>query len=128
MEPILLEWEAFARGIAPGAKMDNLALRDHADAILLATVHDMRSAQSASERAAKARGHPSDDGAALNGASEMHAVGRLGSGFDLMEVVSEYRALRASVLELWRDSEPEPDERDVEDFDAIQRVDRPIAV
>ena len=31
-------------------------------------------------------------------------------GFDLIEVVSEYRALRASVLQLWRDSGPEPDE------------------
>jgi hypothetical protein len=116
MEPILLEWEAFARGIAPGAKMDNLALRDHADAILLATVHDMKSSQSAPQRAAKARGRPMDDGAPLNGASEQHAVGRLGSGFDLMEVVSEYRALRASVLELWRDSAPAAHERDVEDL------------
>jgi signal transduction histidine kinase len=115
-EPILQEWEAFARGIAPGAKMDNLALRDHADAILLATVHDMKTSQSASQRAAKARGRPLDDGVALNGASELHAVGRLGSGFDLMEVVSEYRALRASVLELWRDSAPEAHERDVEDL------------
>jgi hypothetical protein len=60
-EPILQEWEAFARGIAPGAKMDNLALRDHADAILLATVHDMKTSQSASQRAAKARGRPLDD-------------------------------------------------------------------
>jgi signal transduction histidine kinase len=116
MEAILVEWEAFARGIAPGAKMDTLALRDHADAILLATVHDMQSSQSAPQRAAKARGRPMDDGAALNGASEMHAVGRLGSGFDLMEVVSEYRALRSSVLELWRDSAPEVHERDVEDL------------
>jgi signal transduction histidine kinase len=116
MEPILLEWDTFARGIAPGAEMNTLALRDHADAILLATVHDMRSSQSVPQRAAKARGHPLDDGAGLNGASEMHAVGRLGSGFNLMEVVSEYRALRASVLELWRLSAPEADDRDVEDL------------
>jgi signal transduction histidine kinase len=116
LEPILLEWDTFARSIAPGAKMDALALRDHAGDILLATVQDMRSPQSATQRAAKARGHPLDDGASLNGASEMHATGRLGSGFDLMEVVSEYRALRASVLELWRDSAPEAHERDVEDL------------
>jgi signal transduction histidine kinase len=115
MEPILLEWEAFARGITPGAKMDALALRDHAGAILLATVHDMRSLQSATQQAAKARGHYHDD-APLNGASEMHAVGRLGSGFDLMEVVSEYRALRASVLRLWRDSAPEAHELEMDDL------------
>jgi len=125
VEPVLAEWEAFARGIAPGAKMDALALRDHAPDILLATVQDMRSSRSATERSAKSRGHGHhkhdgdgavDSGAALNGASESHAVGRLGSGFDLMEMVSEYRALRASVLRLWGESGPAPDERDVDDL------------
>src|SRR5688572_1561857 len=118
IEPILAEWEAFARGIAPGAKMDSLALRDHAEEILLATARDMRSAQSATERSDKSRGraYQGGDGTALNGASETHAVGRLGSGFDLLEVVSEYRALRASVLQLWRDSGPGPDECDVDDL------------
>ena len=34
----------------------------------------------------------------LHDASEKHAFGRLGSGFGLREVVSEYRVLRGSVL------------------------------
>jgi signal transduction histidine kinase len=119
IEPIMAEWEAFARGIAAGAAMDGLALRDHAAAILAATAADMRSAQTPADRAAKSRGrgHRDDgNGAALNGASESHAVGRLGSGFDLMEMVSEYRALRASVLRLWGESGPASDERDVDDL------------
>src|SRR5688572_6199731 len=116
IEPILLEWESFARGIAPGEKMDALALRDHAGDILRATVQDMRSAQSASEQSAKSKGHHQrNDGSALNGASEQHAIGRLGSGFDLMEVVSEYRALRASVLRLWDDNGRQPHDSDVDD-------------
>jgi signal transduction histidine kinase len=142
VEPILMEWEVFARGITPGAKMDALALRDHAPDILLATVQDMNSSQSATERSAKARGHahrgggsgePGGDGAALsaaqlNGASELHAIGRLGSGFDLIEVVSEYRALRASVLQLWRDSAPEADERDVDDLTRFnESIDQSVA-
>ena len=144
VEPILMEWEVFARGITPGAKMDALALRDHAPDILLATVQDMRSSQSATERSAKARGHalgaaaPSEDGvglsagglsvAGLNGASELHAIGRLGCGFDLMEVVSEYRALRASVLQLWRDTAPEPDLRDVDDVTRFnESIDQSVA-
>jgi len=111
LEAIVMEWEVFARGITPGAKMESLALRDHAPDILLATVQDMRSSQTASERSAKSKGQGSaaGDGAGLNGASEQHAIGRLDSGFDLLEVVSEYRALRASVLRLWRDSNPAPD-------------------
>src|SRR5688572_33278378 len=105
IEPVLAEWEVFARGIAPGAKMDALALRDHAPNILRATVQDMNSSQTAAERCAKSRGAADGGGGAgLNGASELHAIDRLGSGFNLMEVVSEYRALRASVLRLWSDS------------------------
>ena len=52
-EPILLEWEAFARGIQPGSKMEPLALRDHAGEILRATVRDMASAQSAAQQSDK---------------------------------------------------------------------------
>jgi signal transduction histidine kinase len=115
VEPILVEWEAFARGIAPGEKMDALALRDHAGEILLATVEDMRSARSSAERSARSRGHRREDGACLNGASEQHAMGRLGSGFDLLELVSEYRALRASVLRLWHESASRSHDSDVDD-------------
>lgn len=79
LEPILVEWEAFARGITPGEKMDTLALRDHAGEILRATVEDMRSAQTSAERSARSRGHQrAGDGASLTGASEQHAIGRLG--------------------------------------------------
>src|SRR5688572_496306 len=128
VEPILAEWEVFARGITPGAKMNALALRDHAPDILLATVADMNSSQTATERSAKSRGAPRDGGAELNGASELHAIDRLGSGFNLMEVVSEYRALRASVLELWRDSAPAPHERDVDDVTRFnESIDQSVA-
>ena len=39
----------------------------------------------------------------------------MASGFDLWAVIAEYRALRASVLRLWRESGPDPDLRDVDD-------------
>ena len=118
IEPILAEWEVFARSVSPGAKMDKLALRDHAEEILRATAQDMMSAQSAAEQSEKSRGH-GDDGAEslqLNGASEVHAIGRVGSGFDLVQVISEYRALRASVIRLWRESGRNPDLRDLDDL------------
>jgi signal transduction histidine kinase len=117
LEPILLEWEKFARSVVSGETMDTLALRDHAGDILLATVRDMQSPQSPSERIAKSRSRSggSASEATLDGVSDQHAIGRLGSGFDLMEVVSEYRALRASVLRLWDDSGPEPSDSSVDD-------------
>lgn len=129
LEPILVEWEAFARGMNSGAKMDALALRDHADEILLATVRDMRSAQNADERSAKSRGHHGrEDSTALNGASEQHAIGRLGCGFNLLEVVAEYRALRASVLRQWHDNGYPSHECDVDDVTRFnESIDQSLA-
>src|SRR5579863_7821907 len=114
VEPILKGWEIFARSIGAGEHLDRLALRDHAGQILQATARDMKSPQTAAERAKKSKGldHPSENDA-LDGASDAHAVDRLGLGFNMLEVMSEYRALRASVLQLWHDSKPDAHERDV---------------
>jgi signal transduction histidine kinase len=119
VEPILVEWEAFAQSLVAGAKMAKLALRDDAEAILLATAREMQIGQSLAQQASKSKGHGGAGGAEsdrLDHASELHGVGRVGSGFDIMEVVAEYRALRASVLRLWRESLPEPDLNDIADI------------
>lgn len=129
LEPILLDWDDFARNINSGEKMDALALRDHADEILLATVRDMRSAQSPAERLAKSWGHDGGgDVTALNGASEQHAIGRLGSGFGLLEVVAEYRALRASVLRQWHERGFPSHDSDVDDVTRFnESIDQSLA-
>jgi signal transduction histidine kinase len=119
IEPILAEWEAFARSLLPGAKMTVLDLRDHAESILRATARDMQSAQSLQQQASKSKGHGGAGGAesdAIDDASSLHGVGRVGSGFHITDVVSEYRALRASVLRLWRQSLPQPDVNDIDDI------------
>src|ERR671921_257424 len=106
IEPILVEWEAFARTVWPGPATDPSELRDHAADILRATAWDMKSVQSAAQQSEKSKGG-GDDGVAsarVDGASDVHAVGRVRSGFDLLAVVAEYRALRASVIRLWRAS------------------------
>jgi signal transduction histidine kinase len=117
LESILLEWEKFARSIGAGERLDQLTLRDHAPQILQATARDMKLPQSLWERATKSRGLDlSRKNDPLDGASKSHAMDRLGLGFDMLEVVSEYRALRASVLQLWHDSKPAADERNVDDL------------
>ena len=129
-QAILEAWDAFARTILPGANMDALALRDHAAEILLATVRDMESAQTQA-RQSNPHGNGNDENAErirLNGASEDHAIGRLGSGFNLSQVVSEYRALRASVLGLWRKNSPNADEHDVDDLTLFhESIDQSLA-
>ncbi|HVS66553.1 MAG TPA: ATP-binding protein [Thermoanaerobaculia bacterium] len=118
LEPILIEWDGFARRIWPkGAKADPAELRDHAEDILRATVSDMRSAQTSEQQAEKSKGaHPGHESADLTRASSSHGSGRVASGFDLSAVVAEYRALRASVLRLWRESRPALDRRDLDDL------------
>ncbi len=117
VEPIVAEWEIFARSIGGGEHLSELTLRDHAPQILQATARDMQSTQTAAERAKKSKGlaHSQKDDP-LDGASDMHAVDRLGLGFDMLEVMSEYRALRASVIRLWHESAPHPNEHDVDDL------------
>lgn len=100
MEPILQAWEDFARTIEPPAlTMDDTELRDHARQMLVAFAADLETAQSEAERAAKSKGfgkRGEDDTAA-----ETHAEARLLSGYTVVQLVSEYRALRSSVLTLW---------------------------
>lgn len=119
IEPILAEWEAFARGLLPGANMTIVALRDDAGSILRATARDMQNRQSLEQQESKSKGDGGAGGVAserLDNASDLHGVERVGSGFHITDVVSEYRALRASVLRLWRESLPQPDLNDIDDI------------
>lgn len=100
MESILQAWEDFARTIEPPAlTMGDTELRDHARQMLTAFAADLATAQSEKERFAKSKGlgkRGEDDSAA-----EIHAEARLLSGYTVVQLVSEYRALRSSVLTLW---------------------------
>jgi signal transduction histidine kinase len=131
VEPILVEWEKFARALPAAAKMDRAALRDHAEEILRATARDMASAQTADQQADKSRGQGDAAAAVSEGldkASEVHAVGRAASGFELLAVVAEYRALRASVIRLWRQSMPDPDRNDLDDVTRFnESIDQSLA-
>lgn len=102
-EPILAEWEAFARTHVPaGEVMDVAALRDHAAGMLRAVSEDLRTRQSERERAGKSKGHAEPRPGAADTAAETHGALRAEAGFTLAQMVSEFRALRASVVRLWR--------------------------
>lgn len=110
MEAILAEWETFAASLLPAASsMTSLALRDHAKQILEAVAKDLATPQTKKAQAEKSKGHAPTLLSSPDTAAETHAVLRARSGFDINELVAEYRALRASVLRLWMDSS-EPDE------------------
>ncbi len=99
--------------------MTKLALRDDAKAILLAAAQDMQVGQNPAQRESKSKGQGGAGGEEsdqLDQASVLHGAARVDSGFDIVEVVSEYRALRASVLRLWRASCPQIDINDIDDI------------
>ena len=100
IEPILQAWEDFARTVEPPAlTMDDAELRDHAHQMLTAFAHDLETTQSELERVEKSEGRGDRD--AGDTAAETHAEARLLSGYTVDQLVSEYRALRSSVLALW---------------------------
>lgn len=118
IEPILTEWEAFARSVWPGAVTDPATLRDHAEDMLRAAAADMKSDQTAKQQSDKSKGKgdggPESD--RVNRASESHGIGRMGSGFELAALIAEYRALRASVIRLWREDSPTRELNDLDDL------------
>lgn len=115
METILAEWEAFATTMLPAAAdMTPLALRDHAPHILKAVAKDLTTAQTRKEQAEKSKGRAPTAAGTPESAAQTHAVLRAHSGFDINQLVAEYRALRASVLRLWLDAGP-LDESGMED-------------
>ena len=98
---ILAEWDAFALTLQPAAaQMSKKALRDHAQQILTAIARDIETGQSAQEQQAKSQGLAPDD-PAIQTAAATHGTLREISGFTLVQLVAEYRALRATVLRLW---------------------------
>ncbi len=106
-EAIVSGWETFAETLQPAAgRMTHAELSEHAGELLDAAVEDLSSRQSREEQKQKAQGR----GVARRMAvvAQQHALRRLEAGFRLCQVLSEYRALRASVVRLWEDSSPRP--------------------
>jgi len=103
VESIVAEWEAFALTLTPAAEtMTALALRDHAKEILLAMARDLGAAQTDAQQSDKSKGWaPIREG--KDTAAAIHGELRQLVGFDLRQLAAEYRALRASVLKLWRE-------------------------
>ena len=115
MERILAAWEAFAATRLPSAaSMGALELRDHAQQILEAIVADLSMPQAREAQAAKSMGLAPTPFPARETAAQTHAVLRARSGYDIQQLASEYRALRASVLSLWMDA-CSPAERHLDD-------------
>lgn len=99
---IIAEWEAFASTLLPAAEsMSPLSLRNHIEYILEFIASDIDTPQTDAEQISKSKGKNSKQ---VDSVAETHAALRHAGGFNMDQMVSEYRALRASVIKLWEAS------------------------
>ncbi len=102
MDVIVAEWVVFAKTRIPaGAAMTQLALKDHIVQILNVIADDLESPETEQEQIDKSKGDGPSDTKLHESAAEIHAKLRLNDGFNIDQMVSEYRALRASVVKQW---------------------------
>ena len=128
IEPILDEWETFARTLPQGEAMDVAALRDHAKEMLTVIAADLDAPQTPAEETEKAHG-ASDAGAeTVPTAAQEHGAGRAESGFTVGQMVAEFRALRASVMRLWSRTQQNARFEDLADMTRFnEAIDQAIA-
>ncbi|MFZ6749611.1 sensor domain-containing diguanylate cyclase [Undibacterium sp. Ren11W] len=98
---ILAEWEKFAMDIIP-VSLSPVQARDHAKGMLRAIVADMEQRQTPDEQSEKSQGLAPEK--EEDSQAQLHGSERQTSGFSMPETVSEFRALRATVLRLWNES------------------------
>jgi signal transduction histidine kinase len=123
------DWVDFARTRMPASEgMTHLALQDHILELLSFIADDLGSAQTAQQQVEKSRGLGDGMGAFRRSAAEIHAGLRLSDGFDIGQMVSEYRALRASVLKHWATANTLTSHSDLEDITRFnEAIDQVIA-
>lgn len=114
IEEISAEWEKFAATLLPDEEFSVSVLRNGIAAILMEIAMDMDGSQSAQEQQQKSEGgqesNPNKDNAA-----EIHALARVRMGLSSCQLISEFRALRATVLRLWKESDPAISKQDIYD-------------
>ena len=129
IDPIVDEWVRFAQTRTPASEsMTHLALQDHIVELLTFVADDLESAQTQDEQVQKSRGLGDADGEFTRSAAEIHAALRLSDGFNIDQMVSEYRALRASVIKQWTAANPTLSTTDLEDMTRFnEAVDQAMA-
>jgi signal transduction histidine kinase len=114
LELILEEWESFAYTLQPAsARMSSAELRDHAELMLKFIAKDLNTAQTRVEQRTKSHGLAARN---VQDSGPEHGINRLESKFTMDQLFAEYRALRSSVLRLWKDAHPAPEVSDFEDM------------
>jgi signal transduction histidine kinase len=101
IEQISADWELFAATLLPEEEFSASVLRDGIVDMLNEIAIDMDRAQSAEQQQGKSEGNPRRY-QHIEDAAERHALARVKMGLSSRQVISEFRALRATVIRLWQ--------------------------
>jgi signal transduction histidine kinase len=115
MENIAAEWELFAATLLPDEEFSKSILRDGIFDMLVEIADDMKRSQSDEQQQVKSEGEPRRY-LFIDGAAERHALARVQMGLSSRQVISEFRALRATVIRQWQRHSPDIDERSLYDL------------
>lgn len=101
LEAILTEWEMFAKTLQPASDLLSAAvLRNHGKQMLKNIAYEIDTEESAKQKDEKSRGlipHDTD----TSTAADEHGADRQETGFTMLQLISEFRLIRAIVLKLW---------------------------
>jgi signal transduction histidine kinase len=114
-ESIAEEWERFAATLRPRGAFSSSVLRDDISGMLANIADNMDQEQSAAEQQIKSEGEP-DRSRYTEGAIVQHVVSRVAMGLSYRQFVSEFRALRATVIRLWQRDIDETDSASLDDL------------
>ncbi len=127
LESLIEDWTTFARSIPVARDLDVVSLRDHAGAMLRTIAADMLMRQSPHEQRRKSEGRAARLSAA-DTAAEQHGSARRQSGFELVQMAAEFRALRATVIRQWvQHARPETPESVLELVRFNEALDQAVA-
>ena len=125
IESISVEWERFAATLVPAEEFSASVLRDSIVELLTEIAADMDEDQTAKEQHQKSEAHP-DRSNFTQGAVVQHALARIQMGLSIRQFISEFRALRATVIRLWQRDSFENDRASLNDMirfnEAIDQV------
>lgn len=117
--PIVDEWVKFARTRLPAShEFTYQELADHARVLLLAIATDVAQTQGVQATHDKSQGNKPANAPEVTRIAREHAAQRFEQGFSLDHLVSEFRALRASVIRTWTNQFQQADR---EDLDGLTR-------
>lgn len=115
IEQISAEWEVFAATLLPDEEFSASVLRDGIVDMLNEIATDMDRAQTAQQQQGKSEGVPRRF-QHIEDAAERHALARVKMGLSARQVISEFRALRATVIRLWEREAIEIDKASIYDL------------